>query len=253
MLLVAIRLLAVSAYDLDTAFSLLRTQGTGAVVLGTLLPVVAMIPLITLMVLLTYVLWYQVRTGAKRHKRAEAISAGLGLLALLTTPWVLAAGLFLLTVMALGVAACMKPAPPRRLFVSILTGAGALTLLLIVTRSIFSSQPWLPREAIVSEKATTVGYVLEHDDEYIVLTDTPRGVFRVPGVDSRRFVCSEAHRSGSGIYHALKDPRPVLGLPLESAVYPRCPTRLQSTVGDVLEDLERELARIVAQGSAFVA
>lgn len=201
---IVVRLLAVSGYDTETAAVVLQNQGTGSILFGTLLPIVAFVPMIVVAGLLAY---YSKRPDTLgRLWQIMGLVIALMIASALFVPWPSAVGLALAVALgwATGRRRARRSRESRKSPIESDSGASRnlglafVVLALTVASSLLITAPWLPAERISYQGNSTVGYVLgERDEQYVVLVHSPRSIQVVPR-DSERSYCSLGGTSSSG-------------------------------------------------------
>jgi hypothetical protein len=197
------RLLLVSAFNHETAVSLLTMQGTGTAVLGSLLSITPVIPFAALLVVVYLAALSVERTGDIPDGYVAPYLA-LTVVTVLTAPLVLA-GVVAVAAVAIGytrygarrtvTSARSADCGARSGEPPTLSNGGraqhapwvrrhiAMWFITVGGLALASAPPWLPAERVTigkgGEQISVVGYVLqESDDELVVLLDSPREVMR---------------------------------------------------------------------------
>ncbi|MBG6094938.1 hypothetical protein [Nocardioides luteus] len=100
---------------------------------------------------------------------------------------------------------------------------GIVTVALVGISAIFFPM-WAPLERVEHADTASVGYVLGHDDdELVILMDRPRGVVRVENVTRRSFCTKRSVNTRLGPMHWMADPAPILGFVYPPRLeYPSC-------------------------------
>jgi hypothetical protein len=249
---IIVRLLSAAALQPETALIILQTQGTSAVIVGTLLPVLALLPgMVAIIVLLSTFGTRPINTGRLTIGLCllafTAMMVPLGTIAMLAVlPLVIVAiyfvrralnqALFRLARRARDQVRLHKLADTLRYLdefrertgrIDNLRGGALISggLLVIV---LFGSPPWLPTERIDGPTGPITGYVLaDGNDELIVLQDSPRIVVRLPAAETKRAYCTRpAKDQDAPLTRFVNSGRPLLFVVSDSpdaAAYPRCP------------------------------
>lgn len=208
-LVTALRLLAVTRGDFNTAVALLGASNPSTVLFGValnLLPIA--LPIVTFG---AFYAWLLGRRSVRRAVGAGIVMWLCAVLALLLTPSIFLAvsGLTALTVMGREAwrdrsgtgGARLRPGTPgaasridgrvelhrayvgfKRASLSLLAGGLLFGVVL--------APPWWPPEVITSDEVTRVGYVIEETDrEVVLLTPRRRSVVRIPSDGRTRQLC----------------------------------------------------------------
>jgi hypothetical protein len=188
---IAIKLLTVAGGDPETAYAILQSQGTGAVLVGSLVSVVGLIAAPFAFVLILH--------GLKPHRGVPSgpamshfyvIGFGLLMVSVVTAP----AGLLIesvvcallltaaITAMHARFGSKARVRFPFNLASANFTLAYAMSIIII---GLISSSPWLPAENIsLRHNLSFTGYVLsDSNGRILVLTYDPTGVVQFPQGD----------------------------------------------------------------------
>lgn len=185
----AITLFGVSHGDLDTAFEVLRSSGTGTMALGIAIrwvPVLLALGMIALLVL-------------SQHRPTQVRE--MWFVAVLAAPILLVSAigiaLFVLPVLVFGPLLWRKDLEDRESVQAPRLRRGGLSALavfggLIVLVLLADDRMWLPSEVIETDTGSVTGYVLtQQDSELVVLRESDRAVVRLASTSvRRRQICS---------------------------------------------------------------
>jgi hypothetical protein len=250
---ISIRVLSSAALDPETALILLEAQGTAAVILGSLLPVLPLLP--GLASVFALIATFGSRPISRTRLATALVLLGvsavmvpLGSVALLLVlPTVIVA----LYAARLSWSVCQLRTARRerdrakvhdaveavRYLNAVRLGAGNygsprfIFLISSVTVSLvlFSAPPWLPTESIRAGGDPFTGYVLGSDDEMlIILKDSPRTAIRIPKANVQRSYCTKPDEDeGTSLSRLASSGTPLL-FQLSSTTprargYPPCP------------------------------
>lgn len=211
-LLVGLRVMAISAFDLQTTLVVVDTQGTAAIVAGSLIPNMMLLPMLVSllrMVRAALALAEHQRHRSSRFRRAAFVALGAGLLF-----YPLGGVLILVVVcaLALGLAWIVNwigswltratkgkvswaDADAQRSWLrgrpQVLTGIFFVGVFLGVLLITLSRVPWVPQERLTYGDEDVTGYVLNEDASTLtVLQDEPRGVLRMRSDGVSRELCA---------------------------------------------------------------
>jgi hypothetical protein len=213
---ISLRLLSVSAFEIETANAILQNIGTTAIIVGTLTAIVG--PIIPIVAVMLVVLASDQFRKIPKYIIVAASGAVI-VLVIFVSPVVF----LLFTLIALPVAILNKygliPVRPALVRSSIVVASAILFIVVAL-----GTDPWLPSEKLVFAGSTrpVIGYVLSTADGNIaVLENKPREVkyFRIQDLKSRS-VCSLTTAASSALANPLSLPNLLFGV--QRANYPPC-------------------------------
>jgi hypothetical protein len=186
---IALRVFAVSGFQYQTAFVVLQSQGSSAILMGTVIPAFPVIPLAAAAVCMA--------VGVRRESRGESSRAltVVTITLMICTLMISEVGLLVvgLPLSFFGVLALhgfrrlssKAPAPPSgRLLAGFMYTILAIAMLAVT----FTPKPWLPYERVGNGRGHVDGYVLgSRDGELVILRDEHRQIVIVPEGAPRRF------------------------------------------------------------------
>jgi hypothetical protein len=214
--LVVMRLLTVADYRIDVALAMLTSAGVANVVIGSAVSVLPwVLPLATIAF---FTLQRDYHRAGRRAVLSQTAAIWAGFFALLITPVVLLA-IFIVgsVVQQLLMRRRQRQGPVSEPRSETLSGYAATMGVFGFIYLVSLTTPWLPPETIVSNGATTVGYVTDSDSRWThVLTYQPRVVliFETSAIAASRTTCTFAPTPLGATLRDLIGPR---------ASLPECP------------------------------
>lgn len=193
--LVALRLLSVAKFNLETAYGILQATGTGNVVMGTVISLIPSIAIGAALCLVFYMIF----------RRPDSIAAEFGLIvivgsliliALLTTPlryYAVIGGcvvvVFTVWLIREKIRGVGWDTGAGRNFLRVF--AGILAVLLVF--GVVISPPWLPAERLTLNNTQVTGYILSQTaDGLTVLQANPREIiYYGPNALTNQYMCSD--------------------------------------------------------------
>jgi hypothetical protein len=216
---IALRLLSVSAFEIETANAILQNIGTTAVIVGTLTAVVGpLIPIVSVTIVAL--------AGDQFRKIPVYIILAAAGVAVIAVVFVSPVIFILFTLIALPVAILnlygLIPVKPTLVRSCIIVAVAILFIAVAL-----GTDPWLPSEKLVFSNfpRPVVGYVLSTTDGTIaVLENKPREVkyFKAQNLISRT-LCSLTRSAASSLANPLGLPNSLFGV--QRANYPPCDAR----------------------------
>jgi hypothetical protein len=189
---IAGRLLGVAAGDPETAYAILQAEGTGAIIVGSLISMVGLIAA-PVFIFTSYYGGALTKTGTS-HLMIPAIAAICGISAIIVAFTAPAENLIISSVVALGAIAYFrivlriserkrpKKTTPRPTLSSSLPSLLAVYTIGVLGASTLSSIPWLPEQNLLIQGHNEFSaYILsETSNVTLILTHDPTGVIREP-------------------------------------------------------------------------
>lgn len=245
---VAIRVYSISGWNYYTAYVVLQTQGTGSVILGSLLPVTGYLASYVAIVVFVGSAFAKLIGRPLVATVASYVAWGLFLISLAMMP--LASALIIGSIAVVGLAlvrrdirklteelAEEKDESQRRRKRSREAGRFAkiqvfIFWVLFPVCLLLSNVPWIPSEEFQT-KPPTVGYVLsDNGRQIVVLTHQPRGVTQLPSSTPHHFCSRPIDHSAPKWTQWLLAPRSLLDLLSGSSRPPACPPpRIEASRG----------------------